>query len=30
VVSIVAFTSWIVFRKIDQRNRAAARMAAAG
>jgi putrescine transport system permease protein len=30
VVSLVAFTSWILFRKLDQRNRAAARMAAAG
>lgn len=30
VVSIVAFSSWMLFRKIDQRNRAAARMAAQG
>lgn len=28
VVSLVAFSSWLLFRKIDQRNRAAARMAA--
>ncbi len=30
VVSIVAFSSWMLFRKIDQHNRAAARMAAQG
>ncbi|WP_028671312.1 ABC transporter permease subunit [Saccharospirillum impatiens] len=30
VVSIIAFSSWILFRKIDQHNRAAARMAAQG
>lgn len=30
VVSIVAFSSWLLFRKIDQHNRAAARMAAQG
>ncbi|MHA7879757.1 MAG: ABC transporter permease subunit [Saccharospirillum sp.] len=28
VVSLVAFSSWMLFRRIDQRNRAAARMAA--
>lgn len=30
VVSVVAFSSWMLFRKIDQHNRAAARMAAQG
>lgn len=30
VVSVVAFSSWLLFRKIDQHNRAAARMAAQG
>lgn len=30
VVSIIAFSSWMLFRKIDQHNRAAARMAAHG
>lgn len=30
VVSVIAFASWMLFRKIDQHNRAAARMAAQG
>lgn len=30
VVSVIAFSSWMLFRKIDQHNRAAARMAAQG